>query len=316
MACCHAWMCGGCRDLRGCTGRSDTTEDPAVGLETPLQHKVPEKDGVWKKIPEVVYHADRTSLSSSGARTLLWESPAQFLADQLQPPDPKPVYDFGGAAHKYVLKEGAEIVEIKADTFRGADAKIKQQAAWKEGKIPLLTKDVIKAKAMAAAVTKNRWARMLLEEGERGTPEVSGYYHDPETGVRVRFRPDWIVWIRGQLFCVDYKTSTSADPKKFEKSAGDFGYHQQQPWYTDGLLATGIGEARFVFIVQAKKPPFLTSVVELERAAIDLGRRLNRRALDIYAQCKAADTWPGFDETVHTIGIPTYTVYKQEDLLA
>lgn len=313
MACCHAWMCAGCRDVRGCSGRSDTSEDPAVGLETNLQHQVPTRDGVWKRVPEKVYHADRTSLSSSGARTLLHETPAQFLSDQIDPPESKDVYDFGSAAHKYVLHEGAEIAEVEAENWRGKDAQIARRAARKEGKVPLLTEDVMKAKAMAAAVTKNQWAKMLLAEG---TPEVSGYWRDPETGVRLRCRPDWITWVRGQLFCVDYKTSTTADPRKFMKSAADFGYHQQQPWYEEGLLRTDVGEARFVFIVQSKKPPYLTSVIELDSEAVDLGRRLNRRAVDIYAQCKATDSWPGYEDTVHTIGLPSYAHYQQEELLA
>ena len=32
-------------------------------------------------------------------------------------------------------------------------------------------------------------AAALLDEG---TPELSGYWHDVETGVRLRFRPDWL----------------------------------------------------------------------------------------------------------------------------
>ena len=313
MVCCHAWMCEGCRDLRGCSGRSDTSDDPAVGRETALQHRVPAQDGVWKRVPEQVYHADRASLSSSGARTLLHESPAQFLSDQSDPPDPKPVYDFGSAAHKFVLGEGADIVEVDAENWRGKDAQIARRAAWKEGKVPLLTADVMMAKAMAEAVMRNKWAKMLLAEG---TPELSGYWHDPETGVRLRFRTDWLTTVRGQLFCIDYKTAPSADPRKFARSAADFGYNQQQPWYEDGLVATGVGEARFLYITQSKKKPYLVSVNELDRQAVDLGRRLNRRAIELYAQCKATDTWPGFDDTVHTIGLPSYAIYQQEELLA
>ena len=53
-----------------------------------------------------------------------------------------------------------------------------------------------------------------------------------------------------------------------------------------------------------------------EQLQVDLGRRLNRRAIELYAQCKATDTWPGFDDTVHTIGLPSYAIYQQEELLA
>lgn len=317
MVCCHAWMCEGCRDVRGCTNRSDATDDPSVGRETALQHRVPTQDGVWLKIPDQVYHGDRASLSSSGARTLLWESPEQFLSDQLEPPNPKPEYDFGHGAHKYVLREGSEIVEVDADTWRGKDAQIERQAAWKASQIPLLTKDVMKAKAMADAVMKNRWAKQLLAPASGAVSEASGYWHDPVTGVRLRFRPDRLVQIRGQWFCVDYKTMRdSADTEKVMKSVADYKYHQQQAWYEDGCAATGIDDVRFVFIFQSKKLPYLANVVELPRVDVERGRQLNRLAIDLYASCKETDTWHGLDDTIHTGEFPRYAVYREEQLLA
>jgi len=43
-----------------------------------------------------------------------------------------------------------------------------------------------------------------------------------------------------------------------------------------------------------KDPPYLVTVIELKPAAVQRGRDLNRRALQIYRDCVEADVWPGY----------------------
>lgn len=286
---------------------------------------IPAVDGMYAGIPDEAYHADRGSLSSSGARALLAPScPAIFRHYQDQPRTPKKEYDFGHAAHLYVLGEGGEIVALDPKEHGlTKDGKVSDSptstAMWKEaakearanGQIPMHIDDVAEAKAMAAKVREHPIARILLADG---TPELSGYWHDPETGVRLRLRPDWLPNPgRHRLVVVDYKTSTSAHPGHFAKAAAEYGYHMQAPWYLDGLAACEIADdAAFVFIVQSKNPPYLVSVNELDPAAIDLGRRRNRKAIDLYAQCVANDHWPDFGQGINSISLPSYAIYQQE----
>ncbi len=287
--------------------------------------EIPAEDGIYSGIPDEVYHADRASLSSSEARALLAPScPEDFHHQQLQPPAPKPQYDFGHVAHKFVLGEGSEIAELDPAIHglnqNGSPSKAPTSTAmWQEaaqearqrGQIPMHIAEVAKAKAMAAKVREHPLAAALLSDG---TPELSGYWHDPETGVRLRFRPDWLPNPgRGRLIVVDYKTSTSAHPGHFAKAAADYGYHQQVPWYLDGLAACDISnDAAFVFIVQSKTPPHVVSVIELKSDDIELGRRRNRKAINLYAQCVAADHWPDYGQGVHSVSLPSYAVYQQE----
>ncbi|OHU29583.1 recE [Mycobacteroides chelonae] len=290
-----------------------------------MSEQVPAEDGMYSGIPDEVYHADRTSLSSSGARALLAPScPEIFRHQQLEPPAPKPQYDFGHVAHKFVLGEGSEIVELDPAIHglnqNGSPSKAPTNTAmWQEaaqearqrGQIPMHIAEVAKARAMAAKVREHPLAAALLADG---TPELSGYWHDTETGVRLRFRPDWLPNPgRGRLIVVDYKTATSAHPGHFAKAAADYGYHQQIPWYLDGLAACDISnDAAFVFIVQSKSPPYPVSVIELKPDDIELGRRRNRKAIDLYAQCVAADHWPDYGQGVHSVSLPSYAVYQQE----
>lgn len=290
-----------------------------------MSEQIPTEDGMYSGIPDEVYHADRGSLSSSGARALLAPScPEIFRHQQLEPPAPKPQYDFGHVAHKFVLGEGSEIVELDPAIHglnqNGSPSKAPTNTAmWQEaaqearqrGQIPMHIAEVAKARAMAAKVREHPLAAALLADG---TPELSGYWHDSETGVRLRFRPDWLPNPgRGRLIVVDYKTATSAHPGHFARAAADYGYHQQIPWYLDGLAACDISnDAAFVFIVQSKSPPYPVSVIELKPDDIELGRRRNRKAIDLYAQCVATDHWPDYGQGVHSVSLPSYAVYQQE----
>ncbi len=290
-----------------------------------MSEQIPAEDGMYSGIPDEVYHADRGSLSSSGARALLAPScPEIFRHQQLEPPAPKPQYDFGHVAHKFVLGEGSEIAELDPAIHGlnkdGSPSKSPTSTAmWQEaaeaarqrGQIPMHIAEVAKARAMAAKVREHPLAAALLADG---TPELSGYWRDPETGVRLRFRPDWLPNPgRGRLIVVDYKTATSAHPGHFARAAADYGYHQQVPWYLDGLAACDIADdAAFVFIVQSKTPPFPVSVIELKPDDIELGRRRNRKAIDLYAACAAHDHWPDYGQGVHSVSLPSYAVYQQE----
>lgn len=276
---------------------------------------IPAEDGIYPGIGDIAYHADKGSLSSSGARALLEPScPAIFRHQQLQPPNPKPEYDFGHAAHKFVLGEGEEIVPVYADDWRTKAAKEQRAGAYAERKIPMLVGQIEKAQAMAAAVYEHPVARALLTAD--GMAELSGYWHDRETGVRLRFRPDWLCQIRSRVICVDYKTALSAHPAAFARAAVDHGYHMQDAWYLEGLAALGIAnDAEFLFVVQSKTPPFPVSVMRINSEHVEVGRRRNREAIDLYHRCVTTGDWPGYGDHIHTIDLPSYRIYQQEQEL-
>lgn len=255
---------------------------------------VPVNDGLWPGIPDKIYHGDRNSLSSSGARMLINLTPAEFLANQLEPPNPKPEYDFGHAAHKMVLGEGAQLVRVDARDWRTNIAKEAREKAWAAGKAPLLKHKIQLAQTMAGKVFAHPLAAKLLESG---SAEMSGYWHDDATGVRLRCRPDWLPNVGGgRPIIVDYKSAASANPYEFRKAAFNFGYFQQAPWYVDGLREiTGADDIGFLFIVQQKDPPFLVSVCQLDAEDIEMGRRRNRRAIELFARCRDTNSWPGYE---------------------
>lgn len=323
---CKAWLCEACRvEVRQCEQHGHAVVE-RPGNST-LQSEVPKEDGWYPRVPESVYHADPDSLSSSGARLLIKETPEEFRHQQDQPPDPKPQYDFGHAAHKMVLGEGQQIFvldpAIHGRTKDGEIAKVPAATSkWKaaeaqareSGRLPITKANMDIAQRMAGRVHTNPIAARLFMSG---MPEVSGYWHDQATGVRCRFRADWLPDRPGRMICVDYKTALSADPKKFEKSLVDYGYHQQAAWYLDGLREVGIADdAAFLFIVQKKTPPFPVSLVQIRPEDVELGRRQNRRALELYARCRAEKSWPGYGDGIHVVGLPAWAASQIEASLA
>lgn len=264
------------------------------------------KPGVYQDIPEEAYHADRASLSVSGAKLLLPPScPAKFRYRMDNPQPPNRVFDFGHVAHTLILGKGSEIVQIDAPDFRSKDAKEQRDQAYTEGKVPILSSEFAKALAMADAVMGDPIAGPLLHQD--GEAEVSLYAQD-ETGVQLRGRVDWLT---NEI--VDYKTSSTANPEELQRKFFSYGYFMQAAWYMDLTIALGISEnPRFRFIVQEKEPPHIVTVVEYDHEAIQEGRRLNRMAIDLYKRCTDTNTWPAYTDETITLSLP-YWALKARD---
>ncbi len=63
-------------------------------------------------VDEREYHADRTALSSSGARTLTKYCPARYLEERNNGRPDTAAFDHGHAAHTVILGTGMPIAEI------------------------------------------------------------------------------------------------------------------------------------------------------------------------------------------------------------
>lgn len=264
------------------------------------------------------YHADRTSISSSGLRALLAPGcPAQFKYDRDHPAPPKREFDLGNAVHAEVLGEGHDIVEITGfSDYKKADARALRDEAYAAGKVPLLPKEKQQVDDMAAAIRQHPLAGPLFAPGS-GIAERSLYWTDPTTGVRCRVRPDWLKQLPGMTLAVDLKTTKDANPEAVSRAIRDYSYHQQDAFYTDGIWAALQPEdVRFVFVFVSKTPPYLITVRELTDQARDIGRARNERALRLYADCTANDEWPDWTgpvDQIPQIGLPSWDTIRQAE---
>ncbi|TGZ14685.1 hypothetical protein DV517_61680 [Streptomyces sp. S816] len=264
------------------------------------------------------YHADRTSISSSGLRAILAPGcPAQFHYDREHPAAPKREFDLGHAAHKLVLGEGPEFRIIDFPDYRKTAAQNERDEAYALDMVPLLTKEHDQVQAMAEAIRQHPVAGPLFDPVS-GVAELSIFWTDPRTGVRCRCRPDWLPHRQenGRLVVVDYKTAKAVDPDAISKAVYERGYHAQAALYLDGVKAAGLHggqEPAFVFAFQAKTPPYLVHLVELDFPALALGAARNERALRIYAECERTGVWPGFNDRITYLPLPPWAERKDHE---
>jgi hypothetical protein len=286
---------------------------------------VPARDGIYSSVtvPNELYHADRGSLSVSGAKLLLDPScPAKFRWYMDNERKPKKVWDFGHVAHRIILGKGSDFVVLdparhglKTDgtvadkptaTTMWKDA---ETAARARGLVPIHADDNARAQAMALKVLSDPEAAPIFASGEA---EMSIYATDPITGVRLRGRVDWInheYHKDGTVLIDDVKTSVTANPVELERIFHKLGYWMQRAWYEDLLILSGLAErVDFVFTVVEKDEPYVVQNVRYLNAAVDAGRRANRDAIDTYARCMETGKWPGYSDDIVTIGLPVWAM--------
>lgn len=288
---------------------------------------IPTENGIYGFVDEQAYHADRGSLSVSGAKLLLPPScPAKFKQRMDNPPPIKREWDFGHVAHRLLLGKGADIAVLdpqvhglKKDgtvadsprataTWKDADA-----AARGRGQVPVHIADFNKAREMADKVLAHPRIGGWFDP-DKGAAEQSVYATDPLSSVRLRMRADWL-WMGapdGRMWCLDYKTAVTANPDELIRTFWKLGYYMQAAWYEWVLrLAKIAADPAFVFVVQEKEPPFLVSVVEYDAEAMAEGARRNRDAIDLYARCRDAGEWPGYSDDILPLSLPPYGFRQQ-----
>ena len=266
--------------------------------------------GLVEDMDEATYHA-RSELSSTGARTLL-RNAAKYQYERTHPVH-KDVYDVGSALHTKVLGKGWPVDVHDFDNWTTKAAKEAKAASRAEGRVPMLRKDADVVDAMAESVLRHPLAREIFEGG--GYREVSLFADDYETGVPMRARPD----VMHPNRMADLKSAMSAADEDFAKAAANYGYAFQQDWYLRVRLgvidpSTNWVAIPFLFVVVEKSPPYLVNVIELDAEFAQIGRSQVDRALRLYAECAATDTWPGFeraDGQPNVVGPPAWLSYSE-----
>lgn len=257
------------------------------------------------------YHA-RTELSSTGARRLL-ESPARFNHWRNKGEAGKQAYDVGHAVHAMVLGVGNGTIAYPDEhvTASGAVSTKAATVAWAEeqraaGLVPIAPAQARKVHGMAEAVLAHPGARDIVER--RGGPEASVIALDDETGVETRARFDWLDLDAGGA--TDLKTTaTSASVEGFARTVAKHGYDVQEAFYRRAIQR----DITFRFLVVEAEAPHLVALHELDVEWQQMGAAKVQRALELYAECTASGTWPGYPTETQLLSPPNYLVYAHED---
>ena len=205
----------------------------------------------------------------------------------------------------HVLPEGFSYAKTK----QFADAIAEAEAASQLGNCVLRYEEAATVMAMAESLRANQFAAAALSNGES---EVTLVWQDPETGVWLRARPDFLPAKR--LIIPDLKTAADGSPKAFARAIAQFGYHQSAALYADGIKTIfGALPTNWLHVVMEKEPPHVVSLYELPGEDIERGRWLNRKAIRRFAECLSADKWPGYADEPMQIGLPSWARKQVDD---
>jgi exodeoxyribonuclease VIII len=156
----------------------------------------------------------------------------------------------------------------------------------------------------AASISKLPEIGPLLSAGE---PELSAFWTDRATGVRCKCRPDWTSYGPGSAVLLDLKTTQDASEKAFSRSIWNYRYDMQAAWYTDGYeQASGTMCMGFVFICVESDWPHAAAAYMIDDEFMAGARADNRRAIELYSECKRTNEWPGYSSAIQVLSRPAW----------
>lgn len=276
------------------------------------------------------YHSS-CGISASGFK-LFHECPAKYWAKYICPDPDQPEdedkkhFTVGKAVHCWVL-EPERFYEsfvcmpggINKSTKAGKEFWLEFQEKHKGKKI--LTEDEMRiAVECGNAVLRHPHAQWIKES--KGIAECSIRWvtriFNQETGdiieIKRKSRPDFFVPPFSKLpngLIFDIKAVEDASPLGFTKSAYNYGYHIQAPWYQDSIREFYGTKCRapFIFMVAEKKYPWLVKPYEATGGFIEYGARVIEQKLPMFAECLRTNVWPGYGEKTERLDLP-YWVQK------
>ena len=273
------------------------------------------------------YHADPcdTPSLSAGMINDILLAPAKCYANSprlnidWEEPDADPKFSIGSVSHVMFLEPhlfAEKVVVIEADDWRTNAAKKARAEAVEAGKTPILQKHMRKVREARTEFLFNPFTRAAFEGG---TFEQSVFWKHPVHGFWCRARPDFIADTLHHL--CDYKATSNANPLQFGKHAFGLGYHRRAAWYLDGLRqAVGKLPKSYWFVNQETSAPYLTSICELDEAALEEGRRENARAAELFDRCLQSGDWHGYRHKADTsrdlafrVSLPNYAFMQIDE---
>jgi len=255
-------------------------------------------------MPNEEYHKYK-GISKSGLDKID-RSPAHYKFREYK--DPTRAMAIGTAIHTAVLeperfKKEYCITEAKVRTAKP----YKDAKAIHGGELTLTEPEGKKVTNMQKAVESNPIAMELLE-GE-GNAETSAICTDPETGVIIRARYDWI---NNDGIVIDLKKTQ--DVRKFAKSVFDYRYHVQEAMYSFIYeLITGEPLKAFYFLAVEEEAPHSNEMFLLDDTAREIGQYYFRKNLRAYAECVNSGNWPHPDCADGIIELPNWAITSYEN---
>ena len=255
------------------------------------------------------YHADTSAISASGLK-LFARSPAHYYAAYLDPNrierSPTPAMRIGTATHCAILEPerfSAEYIALPEDLDRRTkEGKQAYSELIATGAELLTSDDMAMVMNMACAFRDNKISRALFDRPH----SVEQSIYATINGVSCKGRPDFIT--ADGLLVMDVKTTKDASPEAFGKSAWNLGYHIQAAFYRRVIGAATGTTPDFIFGCVESEAPHLVAYYSVPQHLLEYADGIIDTLLERYAECLAADMWPGYVSEIEMqeLSVPGY----------
>lgn len=254
------------------------------------------------------YHAS-AGLSNSSIGMLL-DCPKKYWDKYLNPDKPpqesSPALRFGNMVHCYLLEheEFYQRYVVGPDINKNSN-EYKAFKAECAGRIVIDKDEEEILQNILKAVNEHKFAKHLLKNGHA---EQSIFWHDSETGVLCKTRPDYMT----QNYIVDVKTTRGASWEDFGKSIKNYGYHRQAALALAGREAiSGLRNSNFINLCIEPERPYIVSPFLMSDEAIQQGILEYKRGLRIFKECSDANHWPVYVEEIEEISVHQYPTMRR-----
>ncbi len=259
------------------------------------------------------YYADpcpAPSLNQSLIPSLLFRSAYHAAYDhpRLNPYGPADIGGkaqfLGSAVHRLALGKGAEISPIRYSDYTSSAAREARDLAVANGRIPILERELVKARDLAAIV------RDQIEE------ELGGEPYDTEVVMvwqeSTRYGPIWCrgmldVWCATKSVALDVKClRIDATPEAFGRTMAQSGYDIQAVHYTRGLHQLVKAGCDFANLVVESTPPHGAAAFRPDEPSLAIAERQVAEAYELWAKCVHEWSFPSYPRGIRSVSSPAW----------
>ena len=146
---------------------------------------------------------------------------------------------------------------------------------------------------MLESCYKDPTIRSLVEGTEY---QLSLFWEDPETGLRLKTRPD--ICKRKRNVVVNLKTALDGSPKAFTKDLVKFDYPLQACVEIKGCIESGLMSQvdNYFWLVVEKTPPYNATIYEFDKADVDICNLELEWLLQKIKKGYDTGEWPGYTD--------------------
>lgn len=213
----------------------------------------------------------------------------------------------GSGTHSLLLG-GPPVVCFPGKVRRGAA--YDKFAADNTGSIILSRSEYDKAHRIADSVRGNSLAsEVLFAPGSIYETTIGWRWGDRAC----RSTPD----CRSMDVLVELKTTRDASPDRFKWDALRYGYVSQLRFYQmaiDMTLGDRLVDSKVYIVAVESAPPYVCSVYSVSKRDLEFGEKQIRGWMERFLACEAAQSWPGYCQSIQELELPIRDGEDETDL--